>query len=264
VSRFLQFVVASLLCCLTGCAGISPEPAVTEIQSRQVLAAWAELADADHDCPSVFDARVSVSLKSLWHSGTITGYLQAIPPSYMKFVGVNPFGQPVLLLATDGDSFEYVPVVERKVFRGKVGGRAFARYIPQEAVPVDGFFSLLTGKTPFRQQEVLAISGDDQGRGYWLTLGDDGQPVSRVLFNPADGLLYGHIILDGAGDEIMGVIYSDYMAGECPLPSFIKISSGASAAAMEIRVAEMVSGTMFMADDFYFTLPADFDRMEIK
>ena len=125
-----------LFCSLlfTGCAGKFIQTVPVSFQEEiSVSAAFRSMLANQQTCGCCLDAEAEVTLAvSNWlgkRSGTMTGFLQAMQPSYIKFVGVNPLGQPLFIFITDGTTFQNVQVPKSKVYEGNVRSDAFNNYV---------------------------------------------------------------------------------------------------------------------------------------
>ena len=118
----LILLIVSPLLFLQGCARpVLQTYPVAEPESRETLAAFAKHQQLYLDqCGCCLDAEAEATVSmSIWfsnHSGKFSGYLQAMEPGYIKFFVLNPFGQPVYILATDGTMFKSLNVLESKAY----------------------------------------------------------------------------------------------------------------------------------------------------
>ena len=82
------------------------------------------------------DATVSVSGWFSNHTGKLSGYLQVLEPGYIKFVALNPLGQPILILLTNGRIFKSLNVLEGKAYMGSPGPLSLTSLIFRKCFPV--------------------------------------------------------------------------------------------------------------------------------
>lgn len=131
------------------------------------------------------DAEVEIQWRALWRSGILPGYLQALAPGRLKFVGLDPLGRPALALVTDGASFRLILVGAATAYDGPTTAEIFQRHLPQGLTAAglpSSLFAWLTGGMPL-ESEIVAIYRQLEGRGYWLEVADP--PGTRLLFAPA-------------------------------------------------------------------------------
>ena len=221
-----------LFCCLlfAGCAGFQVRSAVVSgPEGRAATAALHKMA-ADHERCRCFEAEVTVNLAiSSWsgdRAASFSGYLQTMAPSYLKFIGVNPFGQPQLIVAMDNKRFRTVLVPEAKVFIGDVGAKTFSRYAPPGFKPGD-FFALLTGQVGIHDGVIRAIREGETVGTYWFELERSGE-TDRVhlLFDTRTEGILRYVVADRYGKVLVDVTYADYKDfDDCRLPGKMRIES---------------------------------------
>lgn len=256
---------------VAGCVALPKTVDVGERESRKVLRAFQDMLDQQQDCQKFLDAGVTVSFDSWLQSGSVDGYLQAMAPSYFKFVGLSPLGQPIMILVTDGTSFRYVNVPEAKGFEGNVRAKKFKKYAPAGFSPKDGFY-WLAGRLSSGGKKVVKITMDDEGAGYWLEISHGSEsPGSLVLFDPREKVVLRHILQDEQKSILMDVNYADYHSlsssrGEnlCPMPAKIVVSSHEHNGTMTVLLSDWFSDAVFSENDFTVDLPAGFERILVK
>lgn len=266
---YLFFLLAT-----AGCAVYPRRVAVPESEATAALAAFAEMRDINAGCGCCLDASAAVSIKSLWRSGTVEGYLQAMQPSYLKFVGVNPLGQPFLLFATDGDLFRLVSVPDAKGYEGTVQARAFRKYAPRGFDPKAGF-AWLTGRLPGDLDKVLEVEREDGAENvYWITVGLRNSPLThQVLFDAVDEVIRRHIVLDEGGAMLLDVRYEGYVPApegngaqhiRCRFPAKITVTSGDHNGTLSVAFSDWLPAPRFGPADFVLRIPASFERVLVK
>lgn len=253
-----------ILLIATGCAGLPARIPLPEAESRKIRDSFREMVLEQRQCSSYVDADLTVTIDSRFYSGTMSGYLQAMVPSSLKIVGINPFGQPLVVLITDGRQFKYALLNESLSYEGEVDGESFKRYAPAGFAPATSFYYLI-GRLAPGQVRILNISGDPDGRGAWLQI-EQGQEQagSLVLFDPGQQVILKYIQLDGAGEMAMEIIYSEHQPGECSLPGRISISSRGHSGNLLLRLSNWQTGAAFSPTDFEFELPPGFKRVQVK
>ena len=160
------------------------------------------------------DAEVSVSGWFSNHTGKLSGYLQAMEPGNIKFVGINPLGQPVLIFLTTGKIFKILNVLEGKAYIGSSNSETFKKFAPSGFDPEFSYY-WLTGKLPPGDIDILKVSLDKEQNGYWLQVRHVQSGLdSMVLFDPEGFVVLRHIIMSDRGDYLVDLVYGDYQPGD--------------------------------------------------
>ena len=259
-----------------GCATLPATRPLAELQQQQVVAQFQEAMARQQDCPCCLDAQVRLSLKSLVQNGTISGFVQAKAPSFLKFTGLNPLGQPMLFLVTDGTFFRYVSVPEGKGYEGLVTAAAFKKYAPPGFDPAHGFY-WLAGRLAPEKPRIFSVAQDPEEQSlFWLELAyavDDfeGKPLRHhVLFDPARQVIRRHLVADADGRIMVDVRYDDYAkpseggSDNCRLPGLITIHANHNGALMELTLGDWLPDADFSAGDFRVDLPLGFQLVPVE
>lgn len=266
----LGVCLLSLLLLLSGCAFLPSTTRVADRERDDVERAFLEMLVLQQQCHCCIDASATVTFKAWLQSGTVEGYLQAMSPSYLKFVGLNPIGQPLMILATDGAWFRYIVVPEAKVYEGRVEAATFNKYAPKGFVPKEVFF-WLTGRLAPETIVIDSVSKDKEGPGYWLEISSGADATrSLVLFDLQNKIVLRHILRDNEGKNAMDVQYAAYQslsagAGDlCKLPGEIIVSSGAHQGTMRVLLNDWLVEPVFSATDLDVEPPVGFERILVK
>ena len=265
MSPLLKVFLGIILLINTSCAGLPTRPPLPEAESEMVRNSFRQMVLEQRQCSSFVDADLTVTIDSKFYSGTMSGYLLAMVPSSLKIVGINPFGQPLVVLITDGQKFKYALLNESLSYEGEVGGESFQRYAPTGFDPATSFYSLIGRFSP-GEVRILNISGDPEGRGVWLQVeqGND-QMGSLLLFDPERRIILKHIKLDESAEKMtMEIAYSEHQRGECGLPVKISVSSKGHSGNLILRLDNWQAGETFSADDFEMEFPPSFQRVQVK
>ena len=266
---------ALLLLVGSGCATLPATQPLGEMQQQQAVAQFREAMAHQQECSYCLAAHVRLSSKSLVQNGTISGFLQAKAPSYLKFTGLNPLAQPMMFLATDGSFFRYVVVPEGKGYEGLVSAAAFKKYAPQGFDPAHGFY-WLAGRLAPEKLRIFSVAQDPEGQGVWLELAYDvessgGKPLRRhVLFDPAQQVIRRHLVAGPDGRIMVDVWYDDYASASeggpdnCKLPGRIRIHANHNGAVMELTLGDWLYDASFSAGDFRVDLPSGFQLVPVE
>ena len=188
------FLCGALLA-MAGCATLPKSLPVEEGVAEQVRQEFTVMLRDQQHCPSALDADVSVTVDNLMWSGTLTGYLRAMAPAYLRFEGVNPLGLTEAIFAVDGKNFTYLSVRDQQVYSGPLSADLLSRYTP-DGLATAMNYSWLLGRIPPGQVGIGEVGLDENGQEYWLDLDYAGNDQrSRILFNPAAHLIKRHLVL---------------------------------------------------------------------
>ncbi|HCC53909.1 MAG TPA: hypothetical protein DEQ20_03140 [Desulfobulbaceae bacterium] len=265
---FFCALVVLLFC--GGCATLPATRPLAALQQQQAIALFqGTMARQQQDCSCCLDVQVRFSLKSLVQNGTISGFLQAKAPSFLKFTGLNPLGQPLMFLATDGTFFRYVSIPEGKGYEGLVTAAAFKKYAPQGFDPGQSFY-WLSGRLAPEKLRIYSVAQDQEGHGLWLELSYatdilNGKGFRRhILFDPVEQVIRRHLLAAPDGSIMVDVRYSDYIqvskgaSGNCRLPGLVRLHSNHNGALMEIAMEDWLADASFRAGDFRVDVPVGF------
>ena len=273
--RALLGGLAVFLLLSVGCATLPTTRPLAELQQQQAEALFRETMARQQDCPCCLDAQVRLSLKSLVQNGTISGFVQAKAPSFLKFTGLNPLGQPMMFLATDGTFFRYVAVPEAKGYEGLVTAAAFRKYAPQGFDPAYGFY-WLAGRLAPEKLRIFSVAQDPEGQGFWLELAyaadaSVGKGLRRhVLFDPTEKIIRRHLVADPDDRIMVDVRYDDYTqvpeggSDNCLLPGLVRIHANNNGAVMELTLGDWLPDASFNAGDFRVDLPPGFALVPVQ
>ncbi len=252
-----------LLIMLGGCASLPETVEISPEKTSDVVSSFKAMIREQGRCPSCIDAQAAVEFKSFFHKGMINGYLQAMAPSFLKFVGVNPLGQPLVVLVTDGEFFHYLSVPEATGYQGDVYGETFRKYAPDGFQP--GFtFYRLTGRLWPGVFKIMTVSRDEETQDYWLRLraGENGAE-SLILFDPQARVIRQYLLIDQQDEIIMNIYYDNYTAPPCSLPGRIEIKSLVHNSSMQIKLTDRLLDINLGTEEFSCRLPAGFKRIMV-
>lgn len=215
-------------------------------------------------CARAVDAEATVTLSSPWQSGSMDGYLQLMAPGFLKFVGVNPLGQPLVITATDGETGRYVLPGARKLYEGPLSAGAVHRFLPTGLDPARSYYWLI-GRLRPGLVKIREVAGDPDGKGTWVEFSYEGEAQRElVLFDPLRLNLHRHLLLDEQGGVALEVEYDSYPAGECALPGLVSIRGDSRYGRLVLRLGNWLPAEALTGDDFKISAPADFTRIDIK
>ncbi|MBW2466207.1 MAG: hypothetical protein JRF02_02815, partial [Deltaproteobacteria bacterium] len=184
------FISLILLLLLQGCARqVLQTSPVSQHEAQITKSAFTRhLEKYQDECGCCIDAEVNVTVFiSGWfndHTAKLSGYIQAMEPGYIKFVALNPLGQPILILLTDGKEFKSFNILEGKAYIGSTDSVTFKKFTPPGFDPRFSYY-WLTGAQPPVGIEILDVRHDQKQEAYWLKVRyEDSGSVSMILFDP--------------------------------------------------------------------------------
>ena len=288
-----HIIFAVLLLLLQGCAKpvLQTLPA-SEDEIQFVASAFTSYKILQDECACCLDAEADAALSvSGWfsnHTGKLSGYLQAMEPGYIKFVAVNPLGQPFLILLTNGKIFKSVNVLEGKAYLGSVYSETFKRFVPPGFDPQFSFY-WLTGRLMPGDVEVLKVRIDREQNGYWLQIRHEKSGAeSMVLFNPEESVVLRQIVMSEKGDHLVDVEYREFQAADmkekkvggsdsentgstklseelCKIPTKLSFSSSIGPEKkIELQLFSIIPDTEFTPDDFLIELPDNIEQLLVN
>lgn len=219
-----------LLCCFllsAGCATLPKSLPIDDSEAGRVRKEFNGMLQDQRKCPAVIDTDVSVMVDNAMWSGTVSGYLRAMAPSYLRFEGVNPLGLTEVLFAVDGKNFTYLSVRNQEVYLGPLKAEKIARVAP-EGLAISMNYYWMLGRIPPGSLGIGGIGLDAEDAGHWLDVRySSTDERAMVLFDSRKHLLKRHLMLDDR--EAVAVDFSyEYpapaaQAVPCQLPSTITI-----------------------------------------
>lgn len=266
--RLFQFASAlPVLLMLAACSAVPQGASVSNQEAAKIEAAFMAMTRSDNQaCQYSMDARVDVVWDSIAHAGKIEGYLQAMAPSFIKFVGVNSFEQPLVIFVSDGKSFKYISVTEGKGYEGAVSSKTFQKYSPLGFHPQRSFY-LLTGRVPPGPVEILETSKAKGLFGYWVLFRYRDGDTSRyhALFDPSTRRISQYMVANQMGEVLMTARYDQFQQrNSCFLPEVVFLSVSGQQGAVELRLSDWQMDARFTPRDFNVEVPKYFERTTVQ
>ena len=284
-----HIILAVFLLLLQGCARpvLQTLPA-SEDEIQFAASAFTSYKILQDECACCLDAEAEAALSvSGWfsnHTGKLSGYLQAMEPGYIKFVALNPLGQPFLILLTNGKNFKSVNVLEGKAYLGSVYSETFKKFVPPGFDPGFSYY-WLTGRLEPGDVEILKVRRDRKQKGYWLQIRyEQSGTESMILFNPEESVVLRQIVMSASGDYLVDLMYGEYQARHmkekgagdrdseitgstdsreelCKIPIKLSVSSSVGAEKkIDLELFSIIPDTEFSPDDFVLEIP---DNLEL-
>ena len=276
-----------------GCTGpaLQMYPAGNQ-ETAATLAAFSQYRQkTEAECVCCIDAEADVTLSvSGWFSdrtGKISGYLQARKPGFIKFIAVNPLGQPLFIFTTDGKMFKSLDVFGEKAYLGSVHSETYEKFAPTGFEPENSFY-WLTGRLGSGEVRIGQVMRSENPETYWLEIiHADSDSTSMVLFDPEEMVILRHVLLDPGGRHLIDLRYAGYQflpgnrgtvpAGEsaapslpaaggyqCRVPKLITASSKGGDRQIEIELHAFLDDVHFSAADFHVEIPSHFEHLLVR
>lgn len=267
-TRTLPCVVLFLL---SSCASLPGSINISSHEEKIVSDSFNAALARQRGCGSCLDANITVTFNSFLQSGTVSGYFQTKSPSSIKFVGENPFGQPIIIFTTDGKKFSYATVLEQKVYEGDVTSSAYKKYAPTGFKPDLGFYWFVGRMLPV-QPMILGVGRQKEGENYWIKLSGEQENVfNLVLYDSEKQVVRRHILVDDRNKALLDVRYNGFSkptnaVGEniCMLPDNIVVKSSGHRASLEVHFRDWLEHAAFPDNDFELFSPSSFQKIKVK
>lgn len=176
----MRIAATLLLLFLAACAPRPTVPVVAPPASEEILLEKLEQnARAFISLQGLAKVRVTSEGRSL--SGTQV--LFAEKPDRFRAETLSPFGQPLLLMATDGRDMDVMIPSEGRFYRGEASPRNVRRFT-RLPLRLTDLVHLLLYQVPVIGYDHRTLEVEDEG-GYLLTLSGEGGRVQKLRFNEA-------------------------------------------------------------------------------
>lgn len=219
----LLFLLATFV--LAGCAATPWTDPLRDTEAEKIVNQVNALAARDAACGKTLEGDLALFYQSPLEKKAVEGFLQFSMPSSYKFVISNPFGQPVLIIAGDQNSFQALHTLSRKYFTGSISSFGLRNDIPSFFLKSDWGF-LLTGRLQLSGRSITDIRNDRDARGVWLTFPNKNQGgISHLLLDREKEIVLVYIIEDDWGKKVAEITYGNRLAADiCQQPLDIKIA----------------------------------------
>lgn len=275
------FILIASLFFIQGCTRsvLQTYPA-SELESLNISAAFAKYQKTYNEkfmccLDAEADAAVSISGWFSDHTGKLSGYLQAMEPGYIKFVAINPLGQPLYILVTDGKIFKSLNILESKAYMGSVHSDTFRKFIPS-GIDLEFSYYWLTGRLQPDEMQIAEVLRDSEQKRFWLEIKYVGSSQdSMVLFDPDELKILRHIVRDEKGEHLVDIFYEDYQLSPMSeiqhagneiykVPVKISVSSHSGAETIELKLSSFLADAKFSEEDFLLDVPETFKQFLVK
>lgn len=268
-SRYVGPILILLALLTHGCAGKQPwtDPVVEE-ESARITQAFAEMQQRDASCSCCLDAKVTLSWDGPGEDRSVAGFLQLLLPTSLKFVVLNPLGQPLYALVNQGQGFESINISRKQHVIGNLSALATQYEIPGPLL-ADNWGYWLVGRLQEHEASIETIRQDSAGRGAWVTLRYPSEAAlskSHLLIQPRTKQLLARILVDQQGETIATLFYDGRNGIEaqeaCAPASRITITDLPYGSKVSIDFAEIITDRSLSAANFRLKVPADYQVID--
>lgn len=220
-------VIAFSLLYLTGCATKPWTGSLETDQADETALLIDALTARDEACGTSLEGDLVLFYKTPFDKKGVNGFLQVSLPFSYKFVMTNPFGQPLLAIAGDKQSYQVINTLDRKYLAGSIRSFGVKNDIGEPFLQ-GNWGDWLMGRNTIGGRQITEIRHDRANRGIWVSFapqGKSGSGAEHLLIAPDRRLYLARIIEDMEQRVIAEITYEGWTAaGECsqPLDIYIK------------------------------------------
>jgi len=220
--RQVQSLLLTALALLSLTSGCARKPWGNPIADARYPATIEMLEEMRRDealRSNCIDADVNIFLTSTVKNRAVSGYVQLMQPSSVKFVTANPLGQPLVAFVSDGHTVQFVNTIDGYYTDGSLPSFAKAFDIPKVAYTSD-WGTWLTARLP-RATTVTEIREDEENRGIWIGVADQamkhepgstGPAREHVLIDPEKKIVLERAFTDTNGSIDARVSYANLLS----------------------------------------------------
>lgn len=261
-----RLILTLLVLLIQGCAGKPWTSQVADSETALITQIFAEMQERDTSCFSCLDAKTTLSWDTPGEDRSIAGFLQLKLPTSIKFVVLNPLGQPLYALVNNGQDFQSINTSLKQHIIGKISSLATQNKIP-ESLLSENWGYWLTGRLHEQGATIEAIHQDGSGRGVWITMRYQDEASlnkSHLLIQPATRQLLARILVDRDGETIATIFYDRRNEkNDCEPVNRITISDLPYGSQLSIDFTEILTDRSFSAANFRLKVPADYETQEL-
>lgn len=243
---------------VSGCADKRWREPLKENDDKAVRSLISEEIEKRESCTCCVDAEVTLRWDTQLNDGGLSGFIQILLPSSIKLVAINPLGQPMYALSTDGKNFQAINAVKGVYKYGKISS-----FIERHNLPKDIFHeewaNWLSGSMKFDEDKLVELRGDIESRGVWLKIQKKAKArISHeyLLYDAVNRQLLERVAIASNGHEIARIVYREWTAvNGCPLPQEIEVYGISYGTDIFIRLKDIINDSTFSHTTFNLQLP---------
>lgn len=243
----LIFVLLPLL--LAGCAArpVALPPGAPSASAAMLLESLAESAKAFGSLEGVAKVRINTEKRTQ----SVTEVLFAEKPDRLRLETLSPFGQPLLVMATDGQQIDVLVPGEGKFYSDELSLDHLQR-LTRLPLHLTDLVHLLLYQVPVIGHERQSVVPVPEG-GTVLTLYADGRRRQELRFDRLTRLIAAAYY---RGDELLLQIEYDRFTGEGrPFPMTASLAMPAANTAATVAFSEVRTNVAIPAARFRLTPP---------
>ncbi|MDD3813689.1 MAG: hypothetical protein PHZ02_03500 [Desulfocapsaceae bacterium] len=262
-----RLILTLLVLLIQGCAGKPWTSPVADSETGLITQTFKAMQERDAACFSSLDAKTTLFWDTPGEDRAVVGFLQLKLPTSVKFVILNPLGQPFYALVSNGQDFQSINTSLKQHIIGKISALA-TRYKIPDSLLSESWGYWLTGRLHEQEATIEAIHQDSSGRGVWITIrNQEGVSLnkSHLLIQPATRQLLARILVDSEGETIATISYDrrNEQQSDCAPVSRITISDLPYGSQLRIDFTEILTDRSFSAANFKLKVPADYVTQEL-
>ncbi len=267
ITELMHFVlpVSLLFLILSGCAGHRWSEPLEEEENTKVAGIIAVMQEEDKSCSDSFDGDALIFWKTPLSDTGVTGYLQLLAPSFVKFIVSNPLGQPVYAFASNGRTFQSLNTRQRQHIRGNIRSLAIRQDLPLVLAQGD-WFAYLSGRLPARSLGMLEIYRDTADTTVWMLL--DPLASTKTLdqtwvhLNLEKRLVLGYLFLDRDGKTLAEIFYTNQeeRTDYCIPNEKIILTALPWGSEIRIELRDIRTDTKYQEADFVLPVPVSYAK----
>lgn len=219
-------VMAIPLLNLTGCATRPWGDSIATDQFDETALLVDSLAARDRTCGTTLEGDAVLLYRTPFDKKAVNGFLQFSLPSAYKFVITNPFGQPILVIAGNQESYQFIHTLERTYLAGSIRSFGLRKDISRSFLE-GNWGDWLMARNTMTGKRVATVRRDRDNRGIWVSLepqADQEAGWEHLLVSPDRRLYLARIIEDREHKIVAEITYDEWAtAGECSQPLEINI-----------------------------------------
>lgn len=246
--RFLPLILLALLAACAPLHAPAPAPAVPPGMAQKLLERLAAEAGAFGSLQGLAKVRVTSGGRTL----SATQVLLAKKPDRLRSEVLSPFGQPMLLLASDGTDLEVLVPSEGRFYRGEATPENIRRFTHLPLGLTD-LVHLLLYQVPLPAAQGGRVEGVSGGL-YRLRLQGAGDGRQEFYFDSRLHLV--RALYYREGTLLLRVRYGKFSDGAHPFPRHIEVELPQQGAKASLTFSDLRTNVAIPAERFVLNPPA--------
>jgi len=262
ISVCLLLIVVVVGTILNGCARHPWTETVEGERKAAIQAAFLDSISERSRCGPGSDSELALTWETPTRTYSFEAYCQLLEPTYLKLAVSSPLGLPLLVIATNGQSYQLLDAVRKTSTSGDLGSWAAQNNIDPTLVNRP-WVIWLTGRSTATASDIAEIRLDERNRGAWLKImreGEEGLADEYILFDAESGTITERMILDDLGRRRGLISYERWQQNSaCPRPVEISIT-GLPYNISAGLLFDNIEPANLAPDSFILAVPASFKK----